>query len=254
MFSFKQRRRERIRRQPFPPEWVTILERIPFYQALSPADREELHGHILVFLDEKTFEGCAELIITDEIRVTVAAYACLLLLHRPTDYYPRMRTIFVYPNEYFVPGAVRHVGPIVVEGEGRLGESWHRGPVVLAWDSLRRSAADAHAAKNVVLHEFAHQLDDESDGHDGTPELPHRSMVAAWARVLGREHQRLIEDIQHHRPTVLDEYGATNPAEFFAVATEAFFQNPVALKKRHPALYEQLAQFYRQDPAGRTGR
>ncbi|MBN1555548.1 MAG: zinc-dependent peptidase [Phycisphaerae bacterium] len=253
MFGFRRRRWEKIRRQPFPAEWLAVLERnVPVYSHLTSAEQEELRGDILVFLEEKTFEGCGGLEMTDEIRVTIAAQACMLLLHRETKYYPSLRTIFVYPHHYFVP-AERRVGSLVIGGEdNRLGESWHRGPVVLSWDDVKSGAFDAHDGHNVVYHEFAHQLDDEAGGTNGAPALPRRSMYIAWARVLGGEYQKLIDDIHHHRKTDLDAYGATNPAEFFAVITEAFFETPRKLKRKHPALYEQLKEFYQQNPAERA--
>lgn len=255
MFGFKRRRRRRLKDQPFPFEWAAILERnVPCYRALPPDDQRELQGHIQVFLDEKRFEGCAGLEITDEIRVTVAAQACMLLLHRQSDYYPRMKTIFVYPQGYLTRSVATGAGGIVTETDGlRLGESWYRGPVVLSWDDARKGAADARDGHNVVFHEFAHQLDSETGEHDGAPVLPRRSMYIAWARVLGGDYRRLIDDIARDRKTALRAYGATDPAEFFAVATEAFFEKPRALRRRHPALYEQLRDFYRQDPAARAG-
>ena len=255
MFGFKRRRRRRLKDQPFPRQWAAILERnVPCYRALPPDDQRELQGHIQVFLDEKRFEGCAGLEITDEIRVTVAAQACMLLLHRQSDYYPRMKTIFVYPQGYLTRSVATGAGGIVTETDGlRLGESWYRGPVVLSWDDARKGAADARDGHNVVFHEFAHQLDSETGEHDGAPVLPRRSMYIAWARVLGGDYRRLIDDIARDRKTALRAYGATDPAEFFAVATEAFFEKPRALRRRHPSLYEQLRGFYRQDPAARAG-
>ncbi len=255
MFGFKRRRRRRLKDQPFPFEWAAILERnVPCYRALSPSEQSQLQGHIQVFLHEKRFEGCAGVEITDEMRVTIAAQACMLLLHRQSDYYPRMKTIFVYPHGYPARSVGMDTSGIVTEANGpRLGESWYRGPVVLSWDDARKGAADARDGHNIVFHEFAHQLDSETGEHDGAPVLPRRSMYIAWARALGHDYRRLIDDIARDRKTVLDAYGATDPAEFFAVATEAFFERPDALRRRHPALYEQLQGFYRQDPAARAG-
>lgn len=257
MFDFlARRRREAIKSRPFPDAWLSILSRTtPFLAELSPTDREELLGHIQIFLEEKPFEGCGGLEITDEIRVTVAAEACLLLLHRDTDYYPDLETILVYPSTYVSPTPRVAPGGIVIEGgQARLGESWSRGVVVLAWDSVLAGAANISDGHNVVLHEFAHQLDQESGDADGAPELPRRAMYAAWARVLGREYAKLVEDDHLFRRTVIDKYGATDPAEFFAVVTEAFFEKPRALRAKHPELYEQLAAFYQQDPAARRER
>jgi MtfA peptidase len=243
-----------LRERPIPPAWLAIVERaVPYYGVLTPGDQGELLGHVQVFLAEKRFEGCGGQEITDEVRVTIAAQACLLLLHRATDYFPKMQTILVYPRHYFAQETQRLPGGIVAEGIiGRAGESWYRGPVVLAWDEVQRGAAGVRDGHNVVLHEFAHQLDAEWGGHEGAPALPRHSMYADWARVLGREYQQLCEDVQHGRPTVLNGYGAKSPAEFFAVATEAFFERAVALRQRHSELYEQLRLYYQQDPAARS--
>ena len=254
MFGFKRRRRQRIRQRPFPAGWLEIIRRnVPYVRFLTPDEQSELQGHVQVFLAEKRFTGCGGLEMTDEIRVTIAAQACILLLHREGDYYPRMKSIFVYPHGYAAPNETVGPGGIVTAAPaGRLGEAWYRGPVVLSWDDARRGAADVHDGHNVVFHEFAHQLDSENGGHDGAPVLGRRSMYIAWARVLGREYAQLADDLEHHRRTVLDGYGASAPAEFFAVATEAFFEKPRALRRRHPELYEQLRAFYQQDPAGRA--
>lgn len=251
MFGFKRRRRQRIRRRAFPGDWLTIIERnVPYYKRLSPEAQAELRGHILIFLDEKRFEGCGGLELTDEIRVTIAAQACILLLNRETDYYPGLKSIYVYPTAYVADAKVRLPDGTVVEGgQVRLGESWSRGSLVLAWDHARRGAADIRDGRNVVLHEFAHQLDTADGYADGAPTLPERSMYVAWARVLGEEYRNLIDDLENQRRTLISDYGATNPAEFFAVVTECFFERAVKLKRRHPELYEQMAAFYWQDPA-----
>ena len=248
---FRKRRRERLRSQPFPPAWLAIIKKnVPFYYRLPQADQRELQGHIQVFLAEKHFEGCGGLELTDEIKVTIAAQACLLLLHRETDYYPRLITILVYPHAY-VAKSVEPIGRgVVLEGETtRLGEAWKEGVVVLSWDDVRRGASDLHDGHNVVLHEFAHQLDQQDGSADGAPILEHHSQYVTWARVLSDEYDQLRRDTEKGRRDVLDEYGATNPAEFFAVATECFFEKPAQLQKRHPELYSELKRFYRQDPA-----
>lgn len=253
MFSlFAKGRRAKLRATPLPAEWLLILQRnVSLYRRLPPEDQRELQGHIQVFLAEKEFEGCGGLEITDEIRVTIAAQACILLLHRETDYYPGLHTILVYPTCYVAEDRRFSPDGVVTEGpQARLGEAWQRGPVVLSWDEVLANAADVRDGHNVVFHEFAHKLDEEDGVEDGAPELPRRSMYVAWARVLGQEYERLCRDADAGRPTVLDTYGAENTAEFFAVATECFFTEPVQLLRRHPALYRELAEFYRQDPAG----
>jgi hypothetical protein len=252
----RRRRRAAIRRRPLPPEWRAIIAKnVPYVACLPREDVEELIGHVQVFLAEKRFEGCGGLQITDEIRVTVATQACILLLHRETDDYPNLVSILVYPSTYLVPGGQRSADGLVADTpQARLGESWARDLVVLAWDSVLSGAADIHDGHNVVLHEFAHQLDQESGAGEGAPALPRRSMYVAWARVLGHDFDQLVRDTEHHHRTLIDKYGATNPAEFFAVATETFFEKPRRLRAKHPELYLQLQQFYRQDPAAFAGR
>lgn len=246
----KERRRRELRARPFPEAWRAIVEaNLPTLKRLPGDDRRELEGHAQVFLDEKRFEGCGGLEMTDEIRVTIAAEACLLLLHRETGCYPGLDSILVYPSAYVADARRVQAGLVSESRDVRLGESWHRGAVVLAWDAVLHGARDPRDGHDVVLHEFAHQLDTEDGAPDGAPSLPKRSMYASWARVLGAEFESLGESLERHRRTVIDQYGATSPAEFFAVTTEAFFEKPVQLEKRHPELYAQLAAFYRQDPA-----
>ncbi|MEX2177079.1 MAG: M90 family metallopeptidase [Gemmatimonadaceae bacterium] len=253
VFGFlKKRRRARLRAAPVPLAWRAIVERtVPIFAHLSPSDQGELLGHVHVLLDEKHFEGCGGLELTDEIRVTIAAQACLLLLHRETDYYPRLRSILVYPSGYTVHEE-RAIGDGLWEesGEDLLGHTEeHLSALVLAWDSARHGATEAGDGENLVLHEFAHQLDFEDSSTDGTPMLASRAEYLAWARVMGEEFEALRLAEASGRRTVIDQYGAENPAEFFAVVTEAFFERPHALRRRHPELYERLARFYQQDPA-----
>jgi Mlc titration factor MtfA (ptsG expression regulator) len=251
MFGFfKRRRRNRLRSTSLPVSWLAIIDKnLPMFKRLTEADRRELQGHVQVFLAEKYFEGCGGLSLTDEIKVTIAAQACLLLLHRDTDYYPRLITILVYPSAYFASAIEPIGGGVVLHGEEvRLGEAWKSGVVVLSWDDVQSSARDIHDGHNLVLHEFAHQLDMEDGAADGTPLLDRSSHHMTWARVLGREYDRLRRDSVLGRSTVLDKYGATDPAEFFAVATECFFENPAPMRRKHPELYAELKSFYRQDP------
>ena len=255
---WKNTRRRKLQSAPFSAAWKRILEAdCPFYHRLSPADQRELQGHIQVFLAEKNFEGCGGLTISEEIRVCIAAQACLLLLHRQTDYYPDLRSILVYPSTYFV-SETRHLGlGVFQEGRmARLGEAWQSGAVVLAWDAVRKGTADPDDGHNIVFHEFAHQLDYEDGWANGAPALANggsvlmrRSRYAAWARVLSAEFERLRTDALEGQRTVLDHYGASDPAEFFAVATEAFFERPLELREKHPELYGELKAYYQQDPA-----
>ena len=251
MFGLKTRRRNRLRSQPVPASWLEILQRnVPHYGRLSPLEQQDLRGDIHVFIAEKNFEGCGGLEMTDEIKISIAAYACLLLLHLQHDYYPRLQSVLVYPDAYPVPAVRRAVGNIVVEGdEMRAGESWRTGVVVISWNHVLHRPADPGGGRNVAFHEFAHQLDQEKGVADGAPVLPKSSMYRAWARILSREYQVLLEAAGADRPTLLDKYGATNPAEFFAVVTEYFFEQPQQLREQHPELYDELKLYYGQDPA-----
>ncbi len=251
VFGFKDRRRKKIASRPFPDAWLVLLKKnVPLYSRLPQADQEELRRYILVFMAEKRFEACGGLRMTDQIRITIAAHACILLLHRKTDYYPGLKTILVYPRAYVAANAHHFVGGTVLETDDvRLGESWHHGSVVLSWDDVRRSAGDVQDGQNVVFHEFAHQLDSSGARGDSTPVLQDRSSFIAWARALGEDFEKFQRDIEQDRAEVLDEYGATDPAEFFAVATESFFERPKDLQQRYPRLYEELKRFYQQDPA-----
>ncbi len=248
---FTDRRRAKLRAERLPAEWRAIVARnLPIFRRLSKADKAELLGHMRVFVAEKHFEGCGGLELTDEIRVTIAAQACLLLLHRETDYYPRLTSILVYPTGYTVHGE-RHLGGGIWEegGEDRLGHTQQRlGALVLAWDEVSHGAREPADGENLVFHEFAHQLDYEDDSTNGTPALESRAEYLAWGRVMSEEFAALRAAEEAGTPTLIDQYGTESPAEFFAVVTEAFFERPRALRRRHPELYEALARFYRQDP------
>lgn len=245
-----RRRRAALRSTPLTDDERFVLDaHAPFVKRLSEEDRHILVGLIQLFRHDKTFEGLGGLEMTDTIELTVAAHACRLLLGMDVDVpYPGLDVIRVYPST-FRAEAVDRLGDVWVEGgvSHRLGESSHRGYVVLAWDAVRRGARheDGH---NVVLHEFAHQLDTLDGVADGAPPLPGR-LYGPWARVLGAAYEELQEDVAQRRRNVLDGYGATNPAEFFAVATESFFEEPGALKAQEPELYEVLARYYHQRPA-----
>ena len=233
----RQYRRRRLRASPFPEQWLRLIQRnVVFFHRLSERDREELLGHVQVFLAEKRFEGCGGFEITDEVRVIIAAQACLLLLHRRTEYFPGLLTILVYPLTYMVEER-RQIGEHLWE-EGtvsRLGETGRRmGSLVLSWGAVQYAAADPADGKNVVLHEFAHQLDFENDASDGVPGLATREQQVAWAVVMKSEFASLRAADESGIPTLLDTYGATNPAEFFAVSFEAFCERPRALREHHP--------------------
>lgn len=250
-FFLKSWRRKRIRNKQFPEKFNTTLRRnVPYIHRLPEDKRQELREHILVFLDEKNFEGCGGLKITDEIRVTIAAQACILLLGEISDFYPNLRSILVYPRRYVAPFKSYEEGGVVIEGQQyRLGESWSKGNVILAWDEVKKGASDIHDGHNLVFHEFAHQLDHEYGASNMINSDDIQSGYIPWARILGSEYEKLIQNIKQRYHTLIDAYGATNPAEFFAVVSELFFEKPAAFQNQHPALYDQLKAFYRQDPA-----
>lgn len=251
MFDFfKDHRRDKILSTPFPAEWDTILRvNFPLYARLGDADREALQRKIQVFVAEKIFEGAGGVHIDDEIRVTIAAQACLLILHRDNDHYPGLRTVIVYPSA-FISTVKEQVGyGVMREGRSiRLGEAWGHGTIVLSWDHVRAGAAAIDDGHNLVYHEFAHQLDHEDGSANGAPILDKRSMYEEWSRVLGEAFASLQRESALGRMSVLDPYGATSPAEFFAVATEAFFEKPWQLRGRYPDLYNELKLYYQQDP------
>jgi Mlc titration factor MtfA (ptsG expression regulator) len=245
----RRAKRKRLLGRPFPEEWKQIVEKnVPLFRRLPEPLKEELGGLVNLFVAEKNFEGCGGLEITDEIRVTIAAQACMLLLNRKAARFRKLRTILVYPHTYAAK-MMSSDGNITIEGQSvRLGESWQNGPVVLAWDSVTGGTTNIADARNVVLHEFAHQLDQEDGAADGAPILEHRSSYVAWARVLGEEYEALQNRKRRHGRSVMNKYGATNPAEFFAVATETFFDKAKQMKKKHPELYDELKDYYRLDP------
>ncbi len=252
MFGFfKRRRRQKLQAKPFPPPWLTLIEQnARFYADLPAADRREVLGLAQIFMAEKSFEGCGGLELTDLIKVTIAAQACRLLLHRETDLYPRLITILVYPTAYVAKTVEPIGGPMVLEGEEvRLGEAWKGGVVIVSWDEAHAASLGQTYGRNVILHEFAHQLDMENGAADGVPVLESRGDYVRWAQVMEHEYERLRRDSVLGRYSALDDYGATNPSEFFAVATESFFEKAGVLRKRNPELYEELKSFYRQDPA-----
>jgi len=246
-------RRARLNKQRFPAQWLGILQkRVPYYGLLSPDEQIELQNLVRIFLAEKKFEGCGGQKITDEIRVTIAAQACILLLNREHDYYAGLESILVYPSSYLAPSKfVDEVGVVHEGDEGRLGEAWLRGAIILSWDEVRQDSRDFQDGRNVTFHEFAHHLDQQDGSFDGAPVLEKPSHYRSWARVLSKEYAALNEAAERGHETLIDQYGATNPAEFFAVITEAFFETPKALQEKHPELYEELKKFFRQDPLAR---
>jgi Mlc titration factor MtfA (ptsG expression regulator) len=255
-------RRRRRAARPFPQAWRAILRRrVPLYRRL-PADlQRQLRGHIQVFLAEKPFVGCAGLAVTDEMRVTIAAQACLLRLNRAGALFPELRRVLVYPGAFLVDRVRTEPGGVLRDERRALsGESWSQGQVILSWQDVVHGARVVDDGHNVVLHEFAHQLDQESGNANGAPRLGSRAAQARWARVMGAEFAALQARIQARlqaaargddeapAPDLISDYGATNEAEFFAVVTELFFERPHELARRHPELFAVLPDCYAVDP------
>ena len=245
--------RYRLRRAiaaPFPEQRVAFLEtNIEVYRRLPMDLRLQLRRLIKQFLHQKTFTGANGLQITDEIRVTIAAQACMLVLNRNSGVYPKLRYIIVYPTAFVAEHSNRDESGVVdARARGLLGESWHNGKVILAWDSVQKGARNFVDGQNVVLHEFAHQLDSEDGSTDGAPLLAGANSYRSWATTLSPEFVDLQNDARRGRRSIMDHYGATNPAEFFAVATETFFEKPRRMAENHAELFEILKSYYRIDP------
>lgn len=248
-------RRRRIARRPFPDEWLQIVRsNVAHYHLLTADEQIKICHDLRILVAEKNWEGCGGLVMNDEIKVTVAAMAALLVLGFDGEYFETVQSILVYPDAYVVPQkTVIHGGVVMESEEPRSGEAWYRGPVVLTWSEVLAGGAGDTYGSNLVLHEFSHQLDMQN-GHeaDGVPPLHSRDKYQQWERVMAAEHDSLIDDCQDGRSTLLDCYGTLNRAEFFAVSTECFFGEPQDLSYRHPELYEVLCDYYRQDPATRA--
>ena len=244
------RKRSRIKSQPFPKQWRKIIKHnVPYFYTM-PADLQlQLKQHILVFLDEKEFYGFEGIQIDDEIKVTIASQACLLLLNREAHYYPKLKSIYVYPAAFITNHTTRDAAGVVQNNQRILsGESWELGRVVLSWIDTKHGASVIDDGKNVVIHEFAHQLDQETGSANGAPFLRHKNKHC-WSDVLSKEFETLVTQSARGKASLLDKYGASNPGEFFAVASEVFFEQPQEMQKRHPHLYQQLQGFYQVNPA-----
>ena len=247
-------RRARIRRQPFPTHWrETLRRRMPAFARL-PADVQlRLKKQAQVLMAEKPFIGCAGLQITDEMRVLVCVQAALLL--RPgTGHFDNLRQILIYPGAFAVQrSSADPAGLVRDERHALVGESWQQGQVILSWQDVLQGAADPSDGRNVVLHEFAHQLDQVKGVANGAPWQPGAKARALWARVMEAEFQALQRRLAADEPSLIEAYAATNPAEFFAVLSELYFEKPLDLAQQHPALYGQLRGLYGVDPLAWLG-
>lgn len=244
----RRRRRRRVAAlaEPLAASVLGMLEeRVPLYRALPTAQKPVLHGAMRRFLLDKRFVGCDGFEITDEVRHIIAAQACLLVCRREHARFDGFTSVLVYPDA-FVVDVVEHDGEVEIVGEEtRAGESWAGGPVILSWADVEAGLEVPDDGYNVVLHEFAHKLDDENDSGEGLPLLQDAAQLESWATVLGREFAALSRG----EGGLLDDYGAVSPAEFFAVVTEHFFEQGAALAAGHPALYAEFRRYYGLDTA-----
>ena len=243
--------RVRVPTDPIPPNWPQLVRRqVPLIALLPSADQERLFHIMQLFLKEVPFEGCGGLELREEIQVTIAAQACLLLLKMPYPRYARVRRVLVYPSA-FVPKTQHSYrsNQLVTPDEPLTGQAWPSGVVVLGWEEVKDGALASNDGHNVVFHEFAHMLDAEDGRFDGTPVLDSAASYHAWVTQWSAEFAEHVRRVEVNESTVLDPYGATNRAEFFAVATEAFFETPVELRSNQPRLYTLLAEFFKLDPA-----
>lgn len=243
-------RRSRLLQTSLDVEDISIVKRhVPLYSRLPKELQITLQGCINYFLDEKVFVGCENLEVTHQIKLVIAANACLLIVNRDKKYFPGFESILIYPSA-FVGKQVRYDGLIEVhEDSTRSGESWHRGPIVLSLQDVMQGSMTAQDGHNVVLHEFAHKLDEENGVMDGLPILRNISDYKQWAEVLTREYDEFLVRVGKGKNKVIDEYGAVSAPEFFAVATESFFEKSKPMKQKLPELYQQLQMFYGLDPA-----
>jgi len=243
--------------QEFPAKWDRLLgSAFPLYRRIPTEVRDPLRRQMLAFMADKNFEACGGLEeVSDEMKLLVAVQACLLVWDDPrVPPYPELRSILFYPSTFRhsadLQFAADDEGVLLEEGSSpMLGESWDSGSVVLSWESVRRGGSNVEDGMNVVIHEFAHQLDQEAGSADGLPRLRTVAEHREWAEAFGAAWEKFTARVHHRRDLVLDPYGATNPAEFFAVASETFFEKARQLRESYPEVYEQLAHFYRLDPA-----
>jgi Mlc titration factor MtfA (ptsG expression regulator) len=246
------RRRARLLEHPFPEPWRGYLERnLGAYTLLTPDEEQHLRDLVTVFIAEKHWEAGGGLELDDEMRVTIAGSACLVILARDHDLLREIESIVVYPSAVLLPEQPRSMFDgrphIVGERIAALGVAHRGGPMVLAWDSVLASSRDAHDGRNLVIHEVAHKIDFLDGDADGTPPLDSRAERAAWAKACSDAFHAHVEGDEH----LLRDYATTNEAEFFAVASEVFFEKPAQLARELPALYAVLRDFYRLDLAAR---
>ncbi len=250
MFSwlFPGNRRRKLLAEPIPGQWRQIVARnVGIFARLPAAEQQRLLAASRVIAAERHWVGCQGLEVTEEIKATVSAQAALLLLGVEGYYFDKLPAILIYPGTFVRPHSADQM--IVDEEAGALGESWQGGNIVLSWKSALAGGLDGHDGRNVVLHEFAHHLDSLDGEAGGHPPQPSQAAAERWERVIEAEYERLVQELDHGQKTLLDPYAAENEAEFFAVATETFFERPAELLAEHAELYAILKDFYQVDPA-----
>lgn len=231
--------------------WQNCLARFPFLRTLETAEQARLQDLVALFLHEKSIQGAGGMVITDDVRLAIAAQACLLILNLDLDYYRGWVEIIVYPDEFVVDHEYTDEDGIVHRVTMPLsGEAWEQGPVVLSWQDA--ATADGGFGYNVVMHEFAHKMDMLNGAPDGFPPLHAGMSQRGWTRAFSAAYADLRQRLDRGEETLVDPYAAEDPAEFFAVLSEMFFVASAAVHDRYPAIYDQLAAFYRQDPLLRT--
>lgn len=247
--SMRARRRAACFREPFPAEWRAMLERtVPLYRRMPQELRLRLEPIVRAFLADVQFIGRNGLAVTEEMRLAIAAQACVLVVARDPGPYASLRTVLLYPEDFIVKQTEEDEAGVVHEGEDVLaGQSVEDSQIVLSWRDVRESGTEGEIF-NVVLHEFAHFLDNSVEG-TLTDTGSRRAAFEAWHDLLDREYRDLCEAVDRDEETLIDPYGSESTAEFFAVATETFFEAPRELKHLHPALHAGLAEFYGLDPA-----
>ena len=247
-------RQRRLLTRPFPALWRRVLQRrVPLLKRMPVDQQLQLKKYIQIFIAEKAFIGCAGLQVTEEMRVVIAAQACLLVLNRSMQHYDHVRQILVYPGSFLVQRTViDDIGLQSNQRDALSGESWAQGQVILSWQDTLEGAAAPDDGRNVVLHEFAHQLDQENGAAQGAPPPaagdPHYN-PQRWKSVLSHAYAHLQDQVKRGEQGLFDHYGAQSPAEFFAVVTEVFFEQGAEMVERYPWLYQELRGYYKVDPA-----
>lgn len=247
----RNRRRKKILATPMPEHWAAILEHnVAQLSRLTTQQRSLLYQRVQIFVKEKYWEGCNGFEITEEVKLTIAGQACLITLGFAKDCFDHLKTILVYPDTYAATDNFQNSIGVLTEGTSfRLGESWGKGPIILAWSSIYEGGQIPDDGRNVVVHEFAHYYDASEGQFNGTPPLRNDEEYQRWEKVMTAEYQKLCHQVEHGAATFIDPYGSTNPAEFFAVCSEHFFEQGAQMRKYSIDLYETLKMFYQQDPA-----